>query len=172
LDDPEYTFCYLKKAGAVVHTDTAFIIAWVEVPDLKKGKLAMSGIFLGKLPKQLAVPPGGLPDASASKPAEPIAGRALFKRGEGVSYRFVVYNATEGDTAATVKTEIVQGETPVYTKTAPLATRTLRKDEKGIEAGGQLSLGLEPGLYTLRISVTDRKSKKPVQQSVDFEMSP
>jgi VWFA-related protein len=150
---------------------------WVEVPDLKKGKLVLSSIFLGKIPKPQAAPANALPGTAPNNQAprvEPIAGRPLFKRGEGVSYHFVVYNASpeaQTDQGCTVKTEILQGEAAVYSKSAPLSARTVRKDEKGIEAGGMLSLGLDPGMYTLQITVTDPKSKKPVKQSVDFEMA-
>jgi VWFA-related protein len=149
---------------------------WVEVPDLKKDKLALSSIFLGKIPKPQPASAGAAPGTAPNNQAprvEPIAGRPLFRRGEGVSYHFVVYNASaeaQTDQGCTVKTEILQGETAVYSKSAPLSARTLRKDEKGIEAGAMLSLGLDPGMYTLQITVTDHKSKKPVQQSVDFEM--
>jgi VWFA-related protein len=150
---------------------------WVEVPDLKKDKLVLSSIFLGKIPKPQAAPSSALPGASPDNQTprvEPIAGRALFRRGEGVSYHFVVYNApaeAQTDQGCTVKTEILQGETAVYSKSAPLSARTVRKDEKGTEAGGMLSLGLDPGMYTLQVTVTDPKSKKPVKQSVDFEMA-
>jgi len=147
-------------------------VSWVEVPDLSKHKMALSGIFLGR--------PPGANQSQAASPAEgraagpdPITGAATFKSGQQAYYRFVVYNADPDRTAGTapsLKIEILRGERTIYNGTASLASRAIRRDAKGIEVGGQLNLGLEPGVYTLRISAKDSKSKKPAQQTVDFEI--
>jgi VWFA-related protein len=131
---------------------------WVEVPDLKKGKLAVSSIFLGKDRSK---------DAQQSGPRI-IAGRASFKSGETAHYRFVAYNVAEN---ASMKVEILKGEESVYERDwQPLASRVIRQDEKGVEAGGQLALGLDAGIYELRVTIRDAKSKKTAQQTVSFEV--
>ncbi|MEW6209556.1 MAG: VWA domain-containing protein [Acidobacteriota bacterium] len=134
---------------------TAF--CWVEVPDLSKGKVAMSSIFLGK---------EGSKDASGPRI---IAGRASFRSGEMAHYRFVAYNtAAEG---SVMKVEILKGEESVYHRDwQPLASRMIRRDQKGAEAGGQLALGLDAGIYELRVTIRDGKSKKTAQQVVSFEV--
>jgi VWFA-related protein len=142
--------------------------SWVEVPDLAKGKPALSSIFLGK---------GQEPAAGVGAGAAPprlIPGRATFRPGEVAFYRFVVYNAqalARQQQGAMVKVEIVQGETRVYEGAwQPLGSRAIRSDRKGTEAGGQLKLSLAPGVYTLRLTVKDAGSKQTVQQTADFEV--
>ncbi|PYT03677.1 MAG: hypothetical protein DMF60_17625 [Acidobacteria bacterium] len=43
-----------------------------------------------------------------------------------------------------------------------------RGDKKGLEIGGQLMLKLPPGLYELRISVRNAKSKQTAERVVAF----
>jgi VWFA-related protein len=141
--------------------------SWLEVPDLGNRKPAVSGLFLGQGREQNAPGSG---DKQAAR-LKPVTGQTAFKKGDVVSYRFVVYNvaAAEGQ----LKVEVMQGDTPVYSGDwQPLSSRVVRSDGKGVEVGGQLRATLPPGLYTLRVSVKDSHSKKPLQQSVDFEVSP
>jgi VWFA-related protein len=141
--------------------------SWLEVPDLGNRKPAMSGIFLGQGREQSAPGSG---DKQAAR-LKPVAGQAAFKNGDVVSYRFAVYNVAPTD--GQLKVEVVQGDTPVYSGDwQPLSSRVVRSDGKGVEVGGQFRATLPPGLYTLRVSVKDSHSKKPIQQSVDFEVSP
>ena len=67
--------------------------------------------------------------------------------------------------------EILKGEKSVYEGTwQPLQSRLLRTDKKGLELGGTINLGLDPGFYQLRVTVNDVKSKKPEQRVVWFEI--
>ena len=160
--------------------------SWVRVPDLHNGKLALSNVFLGKTSEDSSRGGGEAPK-SAGKP-EVTAGNAKYKVGELAQYQFVVYNAANAaamssaasgantanpghaDSGPVLKVEILQGEKSIYSTTEPLASRTIALDAKGIVAGGALKLGLAPGVYTLRITVKDSKTKKPVEQTVDFEV--
>jgi len=36
----------------------------------------------------------------------------------------------------------------------------MRSDRKGTEAGGQIKLGLKPGIYTMRVTVKDPNRKR------------
>lgn len=136
--------------------------SWVEVPDLSKGKIAMSSIFLGK---------EGSKDSEQKSGPRIIPGRASFKSGEMAFYRFVAYNIAAEGAGAVMKVEILRGEESVYQKDwQPLSSRAIRRDQKGVEAGGQLTLGLDPGIYELRVTVKDAKSKKTAQQTVSFEV--
>jgi hypothetical protein len=152
---------------------TGTSVSWVEVPDLRNGKLALSGLFLGK--------EAGTEDraddlAGTKQGGAPllVVGRASFKSGGTAHYRFVVYNAQGPDpteSGARMKVEIFEGEVPVYQGGwQPLSARTVRKDRKGVEVGGRVELGLPPGLYSLRVIVEHPKSKKTVQQTADFEI--
>ncbi|HYY93747.1 MAG TPA: VWA domain-containing protein, partial [Pyrinomonadaceae bacterium] len=161
--------------------------AWVEVPDLEKGKPALSSIFMGKAEARAAdakASTGAQPGADAKAGAEQkagavglrfVVGRASFKPGDVAFYRFVVYNAQalarQQQQDAQLKLEIMQGETRVYEGPwQPLGARVIRSDRKGTEVGGQLKLTLGPGVYTLRLIVKDAGSKQTVQQTTDFEV--
>lgn len=45
------------------------------------------------------------------------------------------------------------------TEWQPVTSRVIGRDKKGIEIGGQLALALQSGVYELRITVSDSKSK-------------
>jgi hypothetical protein len=86
---------------------------------------------------------------------------------------FVDYDPVAKDAAATaqMKVEVLRGEAPVYEGPwQPLGSRSIRSDKTGVEAGGEITLGVEPGVYTLRVTVKDVKSNKSTQQTVDFEL--
>jgi hypothetical protein len=151
-------------------------ISWVEVPDLRKGKLAVSSLFLGREAKnQYQTETAASQNKQAALPTL-VVGRPSFKSGQTAFYRLVVYNAQgsgQGDSGATMKVELLQSETVIFQGGwQPLSARTVGKDAKGIEVGGQLELGLDPGFYSLRVSVKGPKSKKTVQQSADLEIEP
>ncbi|HEX7957789.1 MAG TPA: hypothetical protein VF508_12640, partial [Pyrinomonadaceae bacterium] len=139
--------------------------AWVEVPDLSRGRIELSSLFLGA------------GDAEAAEP-RPLLERASLKSDEALAYRFVVYNAAGGSQPpqgadAQVKVEVLRGETEVYKgEWQPLSGQTIRRDAKGVEAGGRLKLGLPADIYTLRVTAKDPKSNKTVVQTADFEVTP
>jgi len=145
-------------------------LAWVDVPELSNGKVALSGIFLGKIQRETPDANGAAAGKQAQQP-KMISGPASFKAGDHVLYRLVVYNAEDAglESVARMKVEILGDGKSVYDGPwQPLSSRTIRKDNKGIEAGGQLQLALEPGVYELRVTVKDGKSKA-AQQTVSFE---
>ncbi|MDQ3746699.1 MAG: hypothetical protein M3444_20200, partial [Acidobacteriota bacterium] len=163
--------------------------AWVEVPDLEKGKPALSSIFMGKTEARAAADvkasTGAQPGADAKAGADTkagafgprfVVGRASFRPGDVAFYRFVVYNAQalarqQQQQGAQLKLEIMQGDARVYEGPwQPLGVRVIRSDRKGTEVGGQLKLALGPGVYTLRLTVKDAGSKQTVQQTTDFEV--
>jgi hypothetical protein len=141
-------------------------MVWIEVPDLSKGKLALSSIFLGK-------EPAANEKAQQSRQAD---GKPVFKSGDIAAYRLVAYNVTAesaGKRSTMMKIDILQDEKPVYEGPwRDIASRMIRSDSKGAELGGRVPLGLPPGLYELRVSVKEAKSKKPLQQTVTFEIEP
>lgn len=150
-------------------------MCWVTIPDLKKGKLAMSSLILGKSAAAPAAAPaaGATPkqaQAADTTPAQ-VLGTPSFKSGEIISYAFMVYNLDESKQDASLTVEVLNNDKSVYKNTEPLQSKLGGKDSKGVAAGGSMRLALPPGIYTLRISVKDAKSKKPAVETADFEMS-
>lgn len=141
--------------------------AWVDVPDLSKGGIALSSIFVGR---------DGALDSRGGGARLLLDGPA-FKADEALAYRFVVYNARPPKTPegadASLKVEVLRGEESVYEgEWQTLTSRAVRSDARGTEAGGRLRLAMPPGLYTLRLTARDARSKKKATQTVDFEVVP
>jgi VWFA-related protein len=159
----------VREVGSeVVGTSTS----WVEVPDLSRGRLELSSLFIG-------VGGGDSAEARGARAPGPklLLDRASLKGGEALSYRLVVYNAGVGASAvgadALLKVEVLRGEAPVFAgEWQPVSARAIRRDGKGVEVGGRLRLGLPADLYTLRVSAKNPKSNKTVTQTVDFEVAP
>ncbi|MDQ3907696.1 MAG: VWA domain-containing protein [Acidobacteriota bacterium] len=146
--------------------------SWVEVPNLSKGKPTLSSIFLGKNQPDASAAAADAPKADHAARQKLLAAGATYKSGEPIFYRFVAYNTGGADreSAASVKVDIVREDDPVYEGSwQPLASRAVRRDAKGVEAGGQLRASLAPGLYTLRVTLKDA-SNKTQQQEIDFQI--
>lgn len=141
-------------------------MAWIEVPDLRKKKLALSSLFLGKENEE------GVESKNGSRP-ELVVGPGAFKADESIFYRFVVYRGkgSGAESDLTLKLEILNGDLKVYEGDwQPLTPRIIRRDSQKTESGGVLKTNMEPGFYTLRISVRDAKAKQTTQQTIDFEL--
>ena len=133
--------------------------SWVEVPDLSKGKLALSSILLGA-------------ETDAEKSiADSSRWSAIksYKAGTHLAYCVLIYNAPSSvGSELTIQSEIAQNEKLVYeSEPQPVSSRMMSKDNKGIEVAGQLNLDLEPGFYELRVAIKDR-SNHEFRRSVDF----
>jgi hypothetical protein len=147
-------------------------MSWVEVPDLRKKKLTLSSIFLGKekAEEKAAIAFGA---NKSPKPAL-VVGQASFKRDEDVFYRFVLYNASseiQATSGLMLKIEVLQSDVPVYDGPwQPVGPRVIRSDGTGIEIGGRMRMEMAPGIYTLRVTANDPKSKATAQQTIDLEL--
>ncbi len=150
------------RAGSIIGTATS----WVEVPNLAKGKLAMSSLFLAREVNEAGSGQVG------SIGTRLTLGKASFKSGDAASYRFVAYNAST-ERPALMRTEILQGDAVVYEGPwKELASRAIGKDRKGTEIAGRIELGLSPGLYELKVALRDESSKKETERRVPFEVEP
>jgi VWFA-related protein len=188
LDDP------MTEAGAflmraVVRDSASGRIGsaseFVQVPDTRKGQLALSGIMLKLAPPE----PEG-----AAQPAAPAAARdgkveawveggpaiRRYRTGQDILYAFMVINpALRGSP----KRPSVVSEARVFRngklyyqgRPSPLPDAG-RLDDRRFVGGGRLRLGdkLIPGEYLLEVLVTDRLGKKGNTQAaqwIDFEVA-
>lgn len=137
-------------------------VAWVDVPDLSKGKPALSSILLSV----------NLAQKNAPEPQEWNSIKSVKAPGPLVYY-LMLYNAPSSTGSEfTIQSEIAQNEKVIYqSEPQSVSSRMIGKDGKGIEIGGQLSLQLEPGLYELRVAVKD-KSNRELRRTVDFLVEP
>jgi VWFA-related protein len=133
--------------------------AWVEVPDLAKGKLELSSVLL----------------ATAGQTQQPVTGPQQldaiksYKTGSMLVYYLMLYNAPSSIGAdLTIRSEIALNDKIIYeSEPQPVSSRMMGKDNKGIEIGGQLNLDLEPGFYALRVEIKD-KANHEFRRSVEF----
>jgi VWFA-related protein len=133
--------------------------SWVEVPDLSKGKLALSSILLTTVGDALK-PTYGSQELNAIK---------AYKVGSVLVYYVVVYNAGSAlESDLMLHSELVLNEKVIYeSDPQPASSRVMGKDKKGIEIGGQLKLNLDPGFYELRVALKD-KSNHEFHRTVEF----
>ena len=186
----------IKKAGAYqlrtalrdqsssrVGSATQFI----QVPDIKKNKLQLSGLLIKGLPmeeylKGAALRPENDQNKSSVDPdALPNSSPAVrqFKTGMALVYGLAIYNAqiekATGKPNLKVQVRVFKnGEQLFAGKEIPYDSSD-QKDFKRLGASGGISLGtsMSPGEYVLQIIVTDMAKNKPqvASQWMDFEIT-
>ena len=131
---------------------------YVEVPDLTKGKLAMSSLFLFAT------------DAQGTKP-EPLLAMRQLTRKQDLRYVTLIYNPKLKDGSPQLRSQMIisQGDKVLF-----------REPEQPVESKGtgpvtkmgQLGLSkVAPGHYALTLIVTDTLADKKIQtlaRSIDF----
>jgi hypothetical protein len=152
---------------------------FVEIPDLKKKHLALSGIVMRQeavLPK-----PSSAQEVSQSVALDPEGNEAIriFKAGERIGWEFQIFNARKGPDqkpSVTVETRIFRdGSELVRSEPVPVsfpANVSLNQ----LAASGRMMLGprFVPGDYALQVVVTDNLAKKKHSiafQSIDFAVA-
>jgi VWFA-related protein len=153
---------------------------FVEIPDLKKRRLALSGLVLDtSAPGQ----PAAVQESEGARPQpDPRAGEAVrhFKAGMLMRYGFVIYNARlDKDTRAPrlqVQARLFRDGQPVFTgKVQPFALNN-PPDLSRLAAGGSITLGADmpPGEYLLQVLVSDLladEKHRTASQWIDFEIT-
>lgn len=143
---------------------------FVDVPDLRKSRLALSGIVV----RGYGTGPDG--GARAAQSAETLVGRV--RAGTNLEYVFQVLNArrhaTTRRTQLTVGARLWRGKELLYDgPPAPLAVEPA--DPARVAAGGRLNLSsrLPAGDYALEVTVTDAlagRGKNVATQWADLEV--
>jgi hypothetical protein len=154
---------------------------FVEVPDLAKNRLALSGLFV-----TAAAPAGGAQasavNASASAgAADPLRNATLrrFRHGSQLDFSYHIYNA-RADRATGVprlrtQVRLFREGQPVFNGPAQAYDPGKQANAARLQAGGRLQLGgsLQPGEYSLQVVVTDELvegKRGTVTQWIDFEI--
>jgi VWFA-related protein len=146
--------------------------AWIDIPNIASGKLALSSLFIGVRGQN------PISNASASDElSDGIEVRIAPQFSPNDSMRFIVwvYNATASPSDAkpdvAVQVQVVRDSQPVVT--APLKKVSLEgiDDLKRIPYAAQVSLaGLPAGRYVLQVSFLDRIAKTSATQQARFEI--
>jgi len=149
---------------------------FVEVPNLKKGRLVLSGILLENLDYADWKKRDAGQAVSKSDPLSDTSQRQ-FKRGTVLSYGFAIYNAKPVGTSTnlTYQTRIFRDGKPIFESAVQPVVLMPNTDPKAVDFSGALALGtaMVPGDYVLQISITDNSSnskKNTATQFVQFEV--
>ena len=151
---------------------------FVEVPNIKKNRLVLSGIILENIPfetyQQLSA------GQNVPRNSDPFGDTALrqFKRGTVLNYGLSALNPKLDDGGKpnlTTQIRLFRDGKIYYTGTAQAFNLDSQTDPQKVQYGGSLSLGTEmpTGDYILQVVVTDNLAKKKRQiatQFVQFEV--
>lgn len=145
---------------------------WVEIPDLAKGKLSLSSIFVGEYTGTEIVP---AKDATENALPVVISVDGRLARTSRMRFFIYVYNAARTPTAANGSPDIAL-QVQVFRDGQPVITSPLRKletegmtDLTSLPYAAELSLnGLAAGRYALHITAIDRISKTSATQHAKF----
>jgi VWFA-related protein len=144
---------------------------FVEVPNIKKGRLTLSSIVVDNISAQewrdMNAPTG------VSVRSDAMSDTALrrVRRDSVLRYGYEVYNA-KGTTAQDLKAKvrIFRDGILFYEGTDQHVDASGQSPAKGIKAAGALAIGqkLTPGDYVLQIVVTDKLAKSKQQVAAQF----
>lgn len=149
---------------------------FVEVPDIGKGRLALSGVVVNGF-----APPKGEPPTSAPASEDPQSNPAVrrIRPGMTLQYAYLIYNArTDGQTGAhSLLTQVRlyrEGKLVYEGEVSPYAVGA-QKDSRRLPMTGTLQLGPEarPGEYYLQVIVTDQlagRARSTVTNWADLEI--
>lgn len=158
---------------------------FIEVPDLGKHRLALSGIAVHESKPDVTNNPGAkpgvqaLPGGQETTLSQPLAGPAMreFHQLSVLNYAYVIYNATATAGPPQLKTQISVSRDGQEVLAGELRNfdASGQSDLMRLQAAGRLLLGeaLPPGEYVLKITVIDTLAKPPqgtATQSIDFEI--
>lgn len=153
---------------------------FVEIPDLKKGRLALSGLVVNA---SAAGRPALEQGREGAQPqTDPRAGEAVrhFRSGMLMRYGFVIYNARLDKATRSprlqVQARLFRDGRPVFAgKVQPFALNN-PPDLSRLAAGGSITLGADmpPGEYALQVTVADllaEEKHRTASQWIDFEIT-
>jgi hypothetical protein len=150
---------------------------FTEVPDIKKGRLTLSGIVMGADRTRVGI------DSTdgqivAPDPNETPAVR-IFKQGTTVVYAYAIFNARADRNKKAqleVQARLFRDGQQVYTGAQVSMSSDAEQKTQLMAASGRLQLTqVTPGDYILQVVVTDKLAGdkyKVAAQSIDFEVRP
>ena len=156
---------------------------FIEVPDVKKGRLALSGLVLKNFIEQ-AKPAAAADAAQPEGPvdeADPRGSPAMrmFRAGKALTYGYQVLNAKVDSKSKRPNVEaqmhLFRDGKEVYSGKPVVIDGTGQTDLRRLITGGRLQLGsrMQPGEYVLQVVVNDKLAKEKYRtaaQWMDFEV--
>ncbi|HEY9403105.1 MAG TPA: VWA domain-containing protein, partial [Pyrinomonadaceae bacterium] len=140
---------------------------WVEVPDMKAGRLALSSLFISES--------GQPPQASGADAApEVLKADRRFARSSRLLLQFQIYHAArKGDSGppeAEVEIKVLDNNNQAVLNAPPRkVAATPTGDPARLPYAAEIPLGkLTTGMYWLQVSVTDARTRTPATRQIEF----
>jgi VWFA-related protein len=143
---------------------------WVEIPDLGKKQLTLSGVLLssGEEEQQNPQPANSAQEGYAPRPS---SASRRFKRGGAVDFMVFAYNAKieKNATDLVIQSQVYSGSKLVYASPLAKMNTPENTDLQRIPYAARISLGdFTSGPYELRLVVIDRLTKATAFRRVYF----
>ncbi len=143
---------------------------WVEIPDIGKGKLAMSSLFLGEQTSEQAAPTRDAADADL--PVLIAVDRRLARTSRMRFFTYI-YNAARaaggGSPDIALQVQVFRDDQPVITSPLSKLNTEGMTDLTSLPYAAEIPLAnLASGSYALQITVIDRISKTTTMQRAKF----
>jgi hypothetical protein len=153
---------------------------FLDVPELRKGRLGLSGIVMSGADATRQAPPDAAKASEAEAPVDPDTTSAVrrFRGGAKVTYAFGVYNARREAASANPKLDLFlnvyrEGRRIQTLPAPPVVSSSSGEGPVAIAGAFRLGSAMPPGTYTLEVLVADtlrgRKTAAAVQW-IDFEI--
>jgi VWFA-related protein len=151
---------------------------YIEIPDVKKGNLTLSGMTIAAISEQATMQQAAdKPNTVSEFSRKASLAERKFKRGMSLEYAYYIYNAKADKSMPQLETQVrlFRDSKEIFTGQRRPIDLSGQTNLKQIIGRGVLRLGteLQPDDYVLQIVVFDKLSKEKnriATQSVDFEI--
>jgi hypothetical protein len=144
---------------------------FVEVPNLKKGRLVLSGVMLENLPYTDWQKREAGQQITGSNPLSDTSLRQ-FRRGSVVNYGFAIYNSKAVGSASNLsyQTRIFRDGKQIFEGAVQPVVPGTSEDPKTVAFNGALGLGsnMVPGDYVLQVTIIDNSAKQGRNTTTQF----
>ena len=149
---------------------------FVEIPDIKKGRLALSGLMLGADQSQTSVATDLQEGQVDSKNLNLSPAVRIFAQGDSFGYAYEIFNAkTDRSKKTQLETQMrLFRDGQQVNAGTPTALSADQKNPQRLIGSGRVQLTrVPPGDYVLQVVVTDKlanEKNRIAAQSMDFEV--
>ncbi|MCA1556064.1 MAG: hypothetical protein LC747_05180, partial [Acidobacteria bacterium] len=146
--------------------------AWIEVPDLKANRLALSSLLVTER-RRANAPATATAATTTTQPPDILRADRRFARMSRALLQLYIYNATRtapgGAADVELEIKILQDKKIVLSAPPHKVSVANSSDQTRILYVAEVPLGnMTPGVYLLQVTVTDRVKRTTATREIDF----